>query len=59
MLVINKLHWPMFLSLLLNERMSSFPSYMVRRSAPKEAHDRPWQGLPPHSGNVSKAASYL
>ncbi len=34
-------------------------SYMVHRSAPKEAQDRLRQGLPPHSGKVSKAASYL
>jgi hypothetical protein len=34
-------------------------NYMVRRSAPKEAQDRLWQGLPPHSGKVSKAASHL
>ena len=36
-----------------------FRSYMVRRSAPKEVQDRLWQEPPSHSGNVSKAASYL
>ena len=30
-------------------------SYMVRRSVPKETQDRLRQGMPPHSGKVSKS----